>query len=82
MNGVLYFKFKSFRINVPLQFDEIKEKLFEKFIRADNEMTRTTRGTGLGLYIVKGICEALNIEISLNAGEDFVITLKFNDYVK
>ena len=32
MNGVLYFKFKSFRINVPLQFDEIKEKfLFFNF---------------------------------------------------
>lgn len=62
--------------------DEIKEHLFEKFIRADSDLTRTTRGTGLGLYIVKGLCEAMNIELSLDADEEFIITLKFNDYVK
>lgn len=62
--------------------DEMKQKLFEKFIRVDSELTRTTRGTGLGLYIVKGLCEAMKIEISLNCEEDFELTLRFNDYVK
>ena len=62
--------------------DEIKEKLFDKFIRADSNMTRTTRGTGLGLYIVKGLCEAMKIDISLECSEYFIITLKFNDYVQ
>ncbi len=58
---------------------EIKEKLFEKFIRADSSLTRTTRGTGLGLYIVKGLTNAMNIDIDLECGEEFVLTLKFND---
>lgn len=62
--------------------DDIKEKLFDKFVRADSELTRTTRGTGLGLYIVKGHCEAMNIDIDLEIDDYFVITLKFNDYVK
>lgn len=62
--------------------NEIKEKLFEKFIRADSEMTRTTRGTGLGLYIVKGLCEAMKITISCSCDDEFVMELKFNDYVK
>lgn len=62
--------------------DEIKEHLFEKFIRADSALTRSTRGTGLGLYIVKGLCQALDIEINLEADEEFIISLKFNDYVK
>ncbi len=31
------------------------EKLFDKFVRLDSELTRTTRGTGLGLFIVKGL---------------------------
>ena len=61
--------------------EEIKQKLFEKFIRADSKLTRTTRGTGLGLYIVKGLAEALKIDISLECDEYFIITLKFNDYV-
>ena len=61
---------------------EIKEKLFEKFVRADSELTRTTRGTGLGLYIVKGLCEAMKIDIKLDCDDEFIITLTFNDYVK
>ena len=62
--------------------DEIKEKLFDKFIRVDSNLTRTTRGTGLGLYIVKGLCEAMKIDISLEADEEFIMTLKFEDYVR
>ncbi|MBQ8475604.1 hypothetical protein IJ531_00925, partial [bacterium] len=61
---------------------EIQAKLFEKFIRADSELTRTTRGTGLGLYIVKGLCEAMKIDINLEITDEFIITLVFNDYVK
>lgn len=43
------------------------EKLFDKFIRLDNNTTRTTRGTGLGLFIVKGLVEAMNGEIKLHS---------------
>lgn len=35
-----------------------KEKVFEKFYRSGNEETRKTKGTGLGLYIVKKIVDA------------------------
>jgi PAS domain S-box-containing protein len=37
---------------------EEREKIFEKFYRIPNEMTRTKRGTGLGLYNIKRIIEA------------------------
>ncbi len=63
--------------------EDMKEKLFDKFIRMDSELTRTTRGTGLGLYIVKGLCAAMNIDIILNCEDGyFNLTLVFNDYVK
>lgn len=42
-------------------------RLFEKFIRLDDNTTRTTRGTGLGLFIVKGLIEAMNGEIKLSS---------------
>ncbi|MEI8137253.1 MAG: ATP-binding protein, partial [Bacteroidota bacterium] len=42
-----------------------KEKIFNKFYRAGNEGTRTTKGTGLGLYIVKYILKNHNATISL-----------------
>ena len=45
-------------------------KLFEKFIRLDDNTTRTTRGTGLGLFIVKGLIEAMNGKIVLHSDEN------------
>ena len=59
-----------------------KTKLFDKFTRVDSTLTRTTRGTGLGLYIVKGLAKAMNININLECDDDFKMILKFNDYVK
>ena len=56
------------------------EKLFEKFIRLDDHTTRTTRGTGLGLFIVKGLIEAMDGLIELhsdaNCGFCVEVTLK------
>jgi signal transduction histidine kinase len=42
-----------------------REKIFEKFYRIGNEHTRKTKGTGLGLYIVKKVIEAHGGTISL-----------------
>ena len=39
--------------------------LFEKFTRLDDKTTRTTRGTGLGLFIVKGLVNAMGGEINI-----------------
>ena len=61
-------------LSVKNEYDVIpREKLktlFEKFTRIDDSTTRTTRGTGLGLFIVKGLVEAMGGEIRLYSTED------------
>lgn len=61
-------------IKVINQADYIEENtlntLFDKFIRIDDKTTRTTRGTGLGLYIVKGLVEAMNGKVYLKSTKD------------
>ncbi len=42
-----------------------KEFIFDKFYRAGNEETRNTKGTGLGLFIVKQLVEQHNGKISI-----------------
>lgn len=62
-------------IKVKNSCDVISESklntLFEKFIRLDDEMTRTTRGSGLGLFIVKGLVEAMEGSITLSSDDEF-----------
>lgn len=62
---------------------EMIKKLYDKFVRIDSELTRTTRGTGLGLFIVKGLCEAMNITIDISSTEaGFEVVLVFNNAPK
>ena len=62
---------------------EMIKKLYDKFVRIDSELTKTTRGTGLGLYIVKGLCEAMNITIDITSTEaGFEVVLVFNNAPK
>lgn len=46
------------------------KKLFEKFVRLDDNTTRMTRGTGLGLFIVKGLVEAMGGTIELHSDKN------------
>ena len=56
-----------------------KKQVFEKFYRVGNEDTRSTKGTGLGLYIVNKIIQAhqgtISIEDNLPQGTRFRIQL-------
>lgn len=45
--------------------DEEKTKVFEKFYRIGNEATRTSKGTGLGLYLCKRIVIRHNGKIGI-----------------
>ncbi len=73
-NGV---KLKISNESEPIP-DDMMDKLYDKFIRLDSELTRTTRGTGLGLYIVKGLCDIMNIKISIEyKNNKFCVTIDF-----
>lgn len=44
-----------------------RERVFDKFFRADNSMTRAASGTGLGLYITMKLARLLRAKISLDS---------------
>lgn len=60
--------------------DEEKKLVFQNFYRSGDEHTRKTKGTGLGLYIVKSICDLHNFQISIlnNNPSGSVFQIKFN----
>jgi signal transduction histidine kinase len=45
--------------------DEDKESIFTQFYRTGDEQTRKSKGTGLGLYIVKNLLNLMNGEIKV-----------------
>jgi signal transduction histidine kinase len=48
---------------------ESLDSLFEKFKRLDDSLVRTTRGSGLGLFITRGLVEAMGGRIDLSYAE-------------
>lgn len=44
-----------------------REKVFEKFFRADNSKTREQSGTGLGLYVTMKLAKILGAKVSLDS---------------
>ena len=52
--------------------------VFDQFYRVGNELTRTAKGLGLGLYLVRGITELLGGRVRcepLEQGTCFTVTL-------
>jgi signal transduction histidine kinase len=54
-------------------------RLFDPFYRGETELTRQTKGTGIGLALVKGLAERMDAEISgRNAeGGGFEVGIEF-----
>ncbi|MDE0772557.1 MAG: HAMP domain-containing sensor histidine kinase [Salibacteraceae bacterium] len=79
-NGFVFIHIEDHGIGIP---PDSKQKVFARFFRIQNEETRTTKGTGLGLYIVKQLAELMGGEIFLESkfgkGSTFTIKLKIDD---
>lgn len=62
--------------------DEEKIRIFEKFYRVGSEDTRKTKGTGLGLYIVKQVLDKHRAQIKVKnnrpAGSIFEVSFSTN----
>lgn len=60
--------------------DAEKKKIFDKFYRVGDESTRTTKGTGLGLYLCKKIAADHNADIHVTnnqpSGSTFAVLFK------
>ena len=53
--------------------DKCINSLFNKFSRIDDKLTRTTRGTGLGLFITKGLIKSMNGKVWISNKNGFEI---------
>ena len=75
-NGIPTLEYRDFGTGIPVSE---KQRVFEKFYRIGNEDTRKTKGTGLGLYIVRNIVKlhggSIEIESNIPHGSIFKITL-------
>ena len=59
-----------------------REKIFEKFYRVGAESTRTSKGTGLGLYLCKKITafHHASLQVKPNEGQGSIFTVTFANH--
>lgn len=65
--------------------EEDYDKIFTKFSRLDNPLTRKAQGSGLGLYITKTLIQKMNGKISVNScdsGTTFEVLMPVEDVEK
>ncbi len=62
----IFIKITDDGVGIP---EKEQSKVFDKFYRVGNEKTRTTKGTGLGLYIVKEVVERHSGKIQIEKNE-------------
>ncbi|HEX7366505.1 MAG TPA: HAMP domain-containing sensor histidine kinase [Pelobium sp.] len=76
-NGTVCFKVADLGIGIS---DAEKAKVFEKFYRVGSEDTRKTKGTGLGLFIVKQVLDhhQAQIKVKNNQPKGTVFEVSFN----
>lgn len=76
-NGKVCFKVADLGIGIA---DEEKPKIFNKFYRVGSEDTRKTKGTGLGLFIVKQVLDhhQAQIKVKNNQPKGTVFEVYFN----
>jgi signal transduction histidine kinase len=76
IDGTMRFSVHDEGLGIPF---EDQARIFEKFHRLDPEMTRGVGGSGLGLYICKGLVERMNgqiwVESEPGRGSTFVFQL-------
>ncbi len=59
-------KVKDQGVGIPQEF---LSKIFNKFSRLDNPLTREVQGTGLGLYITKSLVRSMKGDITVQSNE-------------
>lgn len=52
--------------------------VFERFYRADSDLTKRVKGTGLGLYLAKAVVEAHSGQIRVESSSDKGTTFSFS----
>lgn len=75
----VYFAVRDYGPGIP---PSEMNKVFEQFYRVENEMTRRTNGTGIGLSMVKKLCSLTNMKIEMeNANPGLRTKIHFSSAV-
>ncbi|MES2761863.1 MAG: HAMP domain-containing sensor histidine kinase [Bacteroidota bacterium] len=73
INGKAQLEIKDKGCGIP---DSEKLMVFHKFFRSGSESTRKTKGTGIGLFIVKSICDLHKIDLRILNNQPVGTTFK------